>query len=175
MNINFNGCTVPRTSCKTNAVNTKSKNDEISARKANGLPSGITVDNSILCPNVKKHTVSELFDIQYQDAVKLSDGSVLVRPVILSLGEVDIKPSEVKKGCYDVSLNHNIYSNRTSDGMLIKEKELLENRSLCRGKIKQIDNDTYSVFFVNSDGEKRMVKTDKAGCLETLRENMLYI
>ncbi len=145
------------------------------ARDAYNFPHGMTVDQVRgKNPNIVKLTPEQIFDIQYVSATKLSDGSTLVRPVILSMGEVDIKPSETEKGKY-------IFSRTPQDGYYgepitkeMTEEELLNNKSLCRGKLKK-DGNKYVLSFTDLNGKNRIFMTDKAGCIRALKDNLLYI
>lgn len=168
-NINFCGNTVAR----INPGHIKERC--MTARDAYDFPRGMTIDKA--CQNntnIKRPTPEQLFDIQYASGTRLSDGSTLIRPVILSLGKVDILPSEDEEGKY-------IFSRMPIDGCLdepvtteMTEEELLNNKSLCRGKLKKNGNKII-LSFTDREGNTRVVYTDKAGCIKTLKDNLLYL
>jgi len=150
-------------------------NYRITARKAYDIPRGMTIDHAIsYYPNIAKISPEDLFDLQYQDGTKLSDGSKLIRPVILSLGEVDIIPLEQMPGHYAV-LRAPMKGEDDVAPKIITEKELLENKTLCSGTIKKSNGGKYTIAFTTRDGKSKLISADKAECLKVLKENLLYI
>ena len=153
------------------------KNNPIAKRQAYGMPKNMTIDTAgSYYPNISRLTPEELFDIQYESGTKLSDGAVLVRPVILSLGDVDITPLEESKQLYKVDINPSEYNGmRSAATITMTEEELLSDKTLCGGTIKKEEEGNYTLQFRTLDGEIDLIETDKAGCLKTLKENLLYI
>lgn len=150
---------------------------KITARKAYGIPSGITIDRATsYYPNISRMNAEELFDAQYKDGTKLSDGSKLLRPVILSLGDVEITPLKNIKGQYLVSRTPiGAKAGETTEDRIISEQELRRNKSLCSGTIKKSPNGQYTLNFTDRDGKSKYINADKAECLKILKENLLYM
>ncbi len=150
-------------------------NYRITARKAYDIPRGMTIDHAIsYYPNIAKISPEDLFDLQYQDGTRLSDGSRLVRPVILSLGEVDIIPLEKRPGHYAV-FRAPMRGEDDVAPRIITEQELRDNKTLCSGTIKKSNGGKYTIEFTTRDGKNKLISADKAECLKVLKENLLYI
>lgn len=152
----------------------KAQNERQTPRELANLPSGYTVTTNI--PKIK-FSAEELFDIQYNSATTLSNGSKLLRPISLALGKVDIQPTE-NMGEYTVTISANMFApERKHNSRTMSEKELLSNRALSRGTIKPSaeQKGKYEVAFQDRDGENHKFLANKKGCLKLLEENMLYM
>lgn len=149
----------------------------VSARDAYNLPSGITLDSqNVNYYNAERLSTSQLFDIQYASSTKLSDGAVLIRPVILSMGRVDIEPSPNEEGKYIIYKCPYTFSSKEKPVQReMTEKELVNNRSLCRGKLRKLGENEFKLIFIDQKGKLRKVITDKEGCIKLLKSNLLYI
>ena len=147
--------------CECRASNCEHKN----IRELVGLPRGYIITPS--CNDAKGFNTTDLFDIQYKDGVTLSDGSKLLRPVILSLGKVDIKPTQNEKE-YKVSLGGD-------NKRIMSEDELLSHKALSRGKITKTKEGLYNIDFVDTEGKKHHFVENKEGTLKVLRDNLLYM
>ena len=124
--------------------------------------------------NMGKLTPKELFIVQYNSATELSDGSKLIRPVCLSLGKVDIIPSETNRKEYIVTIKSPYQDEPTVKTMT--ENELLSNKTLCRGKIKPTnEKGKYLISFKDMNDVKKLFVATEKGCLKLLEENMLYM
>lgn len=169
------GCSSYKNNLRETQQNTTPKEREYSTREAYGLPSGLTVESSQnYYPNITKLSPEELFDIQFHSGTKLSNGSVLIRPVILSLGKVDIKPVKDFEKVYSVKIQQNEES-KAKQTKFIKEEDLLKNRSLSRGAIKEVSPGLYEMVFLDKDGETQNITASKEQCLKLLKDNFLYM
>lgn len=173
----INGLRSPnyKNSHKKTQRNTTQRNCEYCLRDLYGLPKSITIESSQnYYPNIKKLSSDELFDIQFYSGTKLSNGSVLIRPVILSLGEVDIKPVKDFEKVYSVTILQNKES-KAKQTKFIKEEDLLKNRSLSRGAIKEVSSGLYEMVFLDKEGKKQNITASKKECLKLLKDNYLYL
>lgn len=128
------------------------------------LPSTYTITN------VKGIKPNDLFDIQYHFATTLSDGSKLVRPICLSLGRVDITPKTDGKRTYVVDFIDMGVKKEMS------EIELLSNKALTRGTIKQTGEDgIYRFRLIDKNGDIQKFSMNKQDALEYLHNNLLYM
>ena len=145
------------------------------SRELYDIPSGITALKSPQgYQGIKKLSPEELFDIQFNSGTKLSNNAVLIRPVILSLGEIDIKPTKDNNKLYTF-VRKPLERNLKKQTRLISEEELLQNRSLTRGAIKKVDDGLYEMVFLDKNGEKQNIVAGKEDCLNILRDNLLYM
>ena len=153
----------------------KQKTIPYCSRELYGLPKGITITTlGNRYPNLSKLSQEELFDIQFNSGTKLSNNSVLIRPIILSLGTIDIRKIKGNELLYTLSRKP-VCSNTPEETKIITEDELLNNRSLCRGAMKEISPGVYEMVFLDKNGEKQNVKAEKKECLTLLKDNFLYI
>ena len=158
----------------------KQKNNRpiMSEREAFGLPKGYTINSiSAYYPNIHGLKKEQLFDIQYNSALTLSDGSKLIRPVCLSAGDISITPTE-NKNEYEVTITRE----KESDDpdvitKTLSEDELLETKWLSRGKITENKEGKfpYHVEFEDCHGDIKKYNVSKKGCLDILERNALYI
>ena len=144
--------------CECKANNCEHKN----IRELVGLPRGYIITPSV--KEAKGFSSTDLFNIQYKNAVTLSDGTKLIRPVVLSLGKVDIKPTGNEKE-YEVSGQKRVMS----------ENELLSNKALSRGKITETEEGIYKIDFVDTEGKQHHFVENKKGTLDVLSNNLLYM
>lgn len=118
-------------------------------------------------PKLFKLTPEQKFDYKMGTGVKLSNGATLIRPVILSLGEVIIKQTEDD--------NYTVKSSITDKELTMTEKELVNTKWLSRGLIKEIDDNLYKMTYYDRDGELHTLKTDKENAMKILEENTYYM
>ncbi len=155
--------------------NSKTDNGYYPTREMLNIPQGYTLTTSRDCfPNIIRLTSDELFDIQFNSGTRLSNNAVLIRPVILSLGEIDIKPTKDNNKLYSI-VRKPLEGNLKKQTRLISEEELLQNRSLTRGAIKKVDDGLYEMVFLDKNGEKQNIVAGKEDCLNILRDNLLYM
>ncbi len=174
-NINVVGSPNYRNQRRETRKNTKQKDYGYSPRDLYGLPKGITIASSqSYYPNLTKLSNEELFDIQFHSGTKLSNGSVLIRPVILSLGTVDIRPVKDLEKVYIINIRQNDEKSHEITRFM-NEENLLKNRSLTRGAIKEVEPGKYNMIFIDKNGKKQNITTDKKECLAILRDNLLYM
>ena len=170
-NSQVNGKKQPTATEKEVAELKKEQYTQKTPRELLDLPYGYTIMPSNN-KAIKGLTEKDLFILQYKSATTLSDGSKLLRPVSLALGKVDIKPTE--NGEYEVlvqpSTGHAIHRTMT-------EEELITNKTLARGTVKEIEGEKgrYIVNFIDIDGKERTYKATEKGCLELLEANLLYM
>lgn len=148
------------------------------ARETFGLPRGYTINTvSAYYPNIHGLKKDQLFDIQYNSALTLSDGSKLIRPVCLSAGNVNIVPTENEKE-YEVTVTQESYDKETSViTKVLSEDELLSSKWLSRGKITENKEGKfpYHIEFEDCHGDIKKYNASKKGCLDILERNALYI
>lgn len=153
----------------------QSKESKYCPRETYNLPKGMTIDSSAnYLPNLTKLSPEELFDIQFNSGTKLSNGAVLIRPVILSMGTVDIETVDGSNKLYKLTRQPLDYK-AEKETRLISEEDLLKNRSLTRGAIKETAPDKYRMVFLDKEGEKQNIEASKQECLQLLRDNFLYM
>lgn len=158
----------------------KTKNNKpiSDARESFGLPKGYTINTvSAYFPNIHGLKKEQLFDIQYNSALTLSDGSKLIRPVCLSAGDVSIVPTENEKE-YEITVTQDRHSEEpTVITKVLSEDELLSTKWLSRGKITENKEGKfpYHVEFEDYNGDIKKYNVSKKGCLDILERNSLYI
>lgn len=118
-------------------------------------------------PKLIKLTPEQKFDYKMGTGVKLSNGATLIRPLILSLGEVIINKAE--------DGNYTIKSSVTDNTLTMNEKELVNTKWLSRGLIKEIGDNLYKMTYYDRDGELHTLKTDKENAMKILEENTYYM
>ena len=143
-----------------------------SPRSLYNLPEGMTITPQKGCyQQAVKLTPDELFDIQFNSGTRLSNDAILIRPVILSLGDVDIKPLQDQ---YKVSIKSNSGNGRV-ETKTFTEDELLKNRTLSRGLIKEVEPGLYNMVLNKKNGEFQDYYGTKEKCLQLLKDNFLYM
>lgn len=154
---------------------TKQTENKKNLREIYNLPKGMTIDSAKhYFPNICKIPQEELFDAQFHSGVKLSNGATLLRPVILSLGDVDITKDE--NNLYTVKIRpHNDKTGERVISHTMSEEKLLKTRTLSKGLIREIGPDKYRLVFIDVNGKKKEVEADKKTSLKILKENLLYM
>lgn len=179
--------TQPNKNQSLEVKNPKESKRKISGRELLDLPCNYTISSKSSSRGINV-SVEDLFNLQFYDATTLSDGSKLIRPICLSLGKVDIKPTENPKK-YKMTIYPQYYSN--GDKKLektITEEELLENKFLYKGRIrkaskKELDelkskgkpNLKYVITYIDKDDIPQKKAVSEKGCLKILQENFLYM
>lgn len=163
----------------TEAKEQKAPAKNITPRDSFGLPKGVTINSlSGYFPNIKGLDRDKIFDIQYESAVTLSDGSKLVRPICLSLGDVDIQPSEDNDG-YTVTITpRKDHPNQEKRVRFMTEDELLSAPWAAKGKITKNPEGSkfpFQIEFEDKFGDIKRYNSTKKGCLNILEKNALYI
>ncbi len=149
----------------------KKLSDELPVVKASNV--------SAYNPNMKTMSEEEKFDKGYNSGIKFSDGSILLRPHMLNTGLTEIKPSK-NEGEYDVIFTSFVggYKHEPTKKTL-DEESLILDKSLCRGSIKQLDDNTYEVTYYTDSNFKNYDTTsqimNKAECIEFMNKNFLYM
>lgn len=146
-------------------------------RETYGLSEGITYNPQMHFAK-EFYKPEEIFDIQYAGATKLSDGTKLIRPICLSLGKVEIEPTDNKKE-YKLTL---ITGKKSADShsliateRIMTENELLKNKKLTAGLIKQVGHNEYQIVYNDKNGVTKHFKGNKRQILCVLEENRLYM
>ena len=116
---------------------------------------------------VYKLTPEQKFDFHLETGSKLKNGATIIKPVILSLGDVEIKRKD--NGDYAVRTSA---SDRT---LSLSEEELKNTKWLYRGSIKQMDKDRYIIDYSDQDGKSHFEDVNRAKAIEILSENMYYM
>ena len=146
-------------------------------RESYGLSDGITYNPQLHFAK-EFYKPDEVFDIQYAGATRLSDGTRLIRPICLSLGKVEIEPTENKKE-YKVTFitgrkNPDNYS-LISTEKIMTENELLKNKKLAAGVIKSVGYNQYEMSYYDKEGNVKHYTGSKRQILSVLEENRLYL
>ncbi|MBQ8886740.1 MAG: hypothetical protein IJY61_03470 [Candidatus Gastranaerophilales bacterium] len=118
-------------------------------------------------PRLIVTTPDQRFDYEMATGTKLSNGSTLIKPVILSLGKVDVK--RMDNGKYKIS------SSATENTLTMTEEELLETKWIARGSIKEMDEDRYMLCYSDRDGKDHIEETTKEGAMQILSNNVYYM
>lgn len=146
-------------------------------RECYGLSEGITY-NPQFHFSKEFYKPEEIFDIQYAGATRLSDGTKLIRPICLSLGKVEIDPTENKKE-YKVTFisgRKNGYNHAMHHvEKIMRENELLANRKLSSGLIKKVSDNKYQMIYFDKEGQPKQYTGNKRQVLCVLEENRLYL
>ena len=118
-------------------------------------------------PRLINLSPEQRFDFEMASGTKLSNGEILIKPVILSLGKLDIK--RMDDGQYKIN------SSTTENTLTMSEEELLDTKWLARGSIKEVAEDKFIVSYSDRDGENHIKETDKEGAMQILAENIYYL
>ena len=146
-------------------------------RELYGLSDGITYNPNFHFAK-EFYKPDEIFDIQYAGATRLSDGTRLIRPICLSLGKVEIEPTNKKKE-YKVTF---ITGRKSADNYslistekVMSEHDLLNNKKLAAGLIKEVGHNQYEMSYYDKLGNVKHFKGSKRQALCVLEENRLYL
>lgn len=146
-------------------------------RELYGLSDGITYNPNFHFAK-EFYKPDEVFDIQYAGATKISDGSRIIRPICLSLGKVEIEPTENKKE-YKLTF---ITGKKSADShsliateKIMTENELLKNKKLSAGLIKEVGQNQYQMIYYDKLGNVKHFTGSKRQVLCVLEENRLYL
>ena len=125
-------------------------------------------------PNIRKMSPEEKFDLQYDKATELSDGTKLIRPTVLNTGSTEIEPSK-QPGFYDVIFTS--FSGGYKHEPTVKtisEDELKSDKYLYAGQIKQVGDDKYEIKYFD-DSSNLVTKTlSKKECIEIMKRNFSH-
>ncbi len=130
-------------------------------------------------PNFKALSPEEKFDKSFESGVKLSDGSILLRPTMLNTGSTEIKPAKNGDG-YDVIFTSFVGGYKHEPSIrTMSEEDLIKDKGLSGGTIKKLDDNSYEVTYYNSsnfkDHEMTTEVMDKATCMEFLASRHMYL
>lgn len=118
-------------------------------------------------PKLFKMTPEQVFDFKLASGTKMKNGATLIRPVILSLGQVLIKP--IDDGQYSIK------SSVSENTLTMSEEELKDTKWLSRGTIKQMDDDRFILDYTDKDGEPQFVEATKEEAIQILNDNIYYM
>ena len=118
-------------------------------------------------PRLINLSPEQRFDYEMASGTKLSNGETLIKPVILSLGKLDIKKTD--DGQYEIN------SSTTEKTLTMSEEELLDTKWLARGSIKEIAKDKFIVSYSDRDGQDHVKETNKDGAMKILADNTYYM
>lgn len=98
-------------------------------------------------PNIEEISLEDKFDKSLKNAIKLSDGQILLRPIVVNTGFTELKPSKMN-GYYDVVFTSFVGGFKHAPvTKTITEQELLKDKTLCAGTLLQRDNDYFEVKY----------------------------
>ena len=109
----------------------------------------------------------EKFDYHFATGAKLKNGATIIKPVILSLGNVDISRDE--NGEYSVKTSASEYE------LKISEEKLKKTAWLYRGSIKQMDENKFILDYSDKDGKTHFVEATKEEAIKMLNDNFYYM
>lgn len=158
--ISFAGSNISSTTA-TPKQETETKADLSQIRKYVGNPT------TGFYPKLITISPEQRFDYEMATGTKLSNDATLIKPVILSLGKVDVK--RMDDGKYQIS------SSVSENKLTMTEKELLETKWIARGAIKQIGEDKYIIQYSDREGKTHTEKTTKEGAMQILADNIYYM
>ena len=107
------------------------------------------------------------FDYHFATGAKLKNGATVIKPVILSLGNVEINKEE--------NGNYTVRTSASENSLTMSEEELKDTKWLYRGSIKQMDENKFILDYSDKDGKPHFVEADKTKAIEILNENMYYL
>lgn len=146
-------------------------------RELYGLSDGITYNPQFHFLK-EFYKPDEVFDIQYAGATRLSDGTRLIRPICLSLGKVEIEPTDNEKE-YKLTF---ITGKKSADShsliateKIMTENELLKNNKLSAGVIKKVGANQFEITYLDKNGNVRQYSGNKRQILCVLEQNRLYM
>ena len=141
------------------------------------LPSITSGNVKAYNPNIRTMTPEERFDKGLINGVKLSDGSTLVRPNTENTGLTEIK--SLGAGLYEVKSTSFVGGHKHIPQVrVISEKQLLNNRFLCAGTIKALDDGTYDIRSFDhdklEDKKVNITNQDKAYCVGIIKTGFVH-
>ena len=107
------------------------------------------------------------FDYHFATGAKLKNGATIIKPVVLSLGNVEISKEE--------NGNYTVRTSVSENRLTISEEELKNTKWLYRGAIKQMDENKFILDYTDKNGNTHFVEADKTKAIEILNENMYYM
>ena len=116
---------------------------------------------------IHRLTPEQKFDFHFETGTKLKNGATIIKPVIIPLGNVEIKRKE--NGDYVVR------TSASEETLSLSEEELKNTKWLYRGSIKQMDKDRYVIDYSDRDGNSHFEDVDRAKAIEILSENTYYM
>ncbi len=129
---------------------------------------------------IKTPSPEEKFDRALKSGVKLSDGKILLRQIMMNTGNTEIKPSK-NAGEYDVIFTSFVggYKHEPSVKTL-SEDELFADKGLSAGSIKPLEDGNYEVtYYIDSNFNNNDTNTaimTKEECIEFLKsKHDIYI
>ena len=114
-----------------------------------------------------KMTPEQMFDFKFHSGTKMKNGATLIRPIMLSLGETIIKPTD--NGQYT------IIAPVSTHPLTMTEDELKNTKWLSRGTIKQMDDNRFILDYTDKDGESKFVEATKEEAMKILKDNGYYM
>ena len=114
-----------------------------------------------------KMSPEQMFDFKLHSGTKMKNGATLIRPIMLSLGETIIKPTD--NGQYT------IIAPVSTHPLTMTEDELKNTKWLSRGTIKQMDDNRFILDYTDKDGESKFVEATKEEAMKILNDNGYYM
>ncbi len=114
-----------------------------------------------------KMTPEQIFDFKLHSGTKMKNGATLIRPIMLSLGETIIKPTD--NGQYS------IIAPISTQSLTMTEDELKNTKWLSRGTIKQMEDDKFFLDYTDKDGKTHFVEATKEEAMKILNDNRYYM
>ncbi len=130
-------------------------------------------------PNIQTMSAEEKFDKDFNSGVPLSDDKILLRPHIIFTGSHQIARNQ--DGTYTITTKSFLpqYRNNPPTVKTLTEDELYNDKGLCGGSIKKLDDNSYEVTYYTSSNYKEHEMTtevmDKKTCIDFLKTHCLYI
>lgn len=126
-------------------------------------------------PNIKAMSPEEKFDRGLANGVKLSDGSTLVRPNFKNNGLIEIR--SLDSGLYEIKTTSYVGAQKQLPKIsVISEKQLLGNKFLCAGTIKELDDGSFDIRSFDHEKTKNkvtVINQDKEYCINMMETNFV--
>lgn len=98
-------------------------------------------------PNINIKSPEANFDKEFEGATKLSDGSALIMPSMIGSSSTVVANDD---GTYTVTTQGTKFGSEPTV-KTITEEELIDNKGLCTGLLKQNENGSYDVSYAFKD------------------------
>ena len=133
-----------KTECNTNGTSNQTKEEQLDLP----IEDKKTVNASQIMgyyPNII--TNNKNFDTQFKNATKFSDASAILKPTICGSSSLITRNED---GTYTVKKQPTVYGAKAKYKTMT-EVEIMADKSLCSGTLKQNDDGTYNINYVHRD------------------------
>lgn len=133
---------------ETSEVQNNSLGTQKNAEKSECNSKSVNYSNiSGYFPNINIKSPEANFDKEFEGATKLSDGSALIMPSMIGSSSTVVANDD---GTYTVTTQGTKFGSEPTV-KTITEEELIANKSLCAGLLKQNENGSYDISYEFKD------------------------